>query len=126
MKLGPMKGTPKEIRDFCQNNGFILEDYLKKPEKPLNPYLFIVFALAYVVFIILLTTVSGISQGWRTAMFLVGCCFSLCLAVSVQIRFKNTWAAFFIILCGISFMLVALGVISPNELLDQARKLKPK
>ncbi len=126
MKIGKMEGTPEEIRDFFQNNGLSIEDYLEKPEKPISRYLFIGPSCFYVVFIILLTTVSGVSDGWRTVIFLIGCCCSLWLAVSVQIRFKNTWATSFIILCGISFMLVALGVISPTELLDQARKLKPK
>ena len=126
MKIGAMEGTPEEIRDLCQNNGLNIEDYLEKTEKPINRYLFMAFSGFYVVSIILLATVSGVSDGWRTVMFLIGCCCSLWLAVSVQIRFKNTWATFFIILCGISFMLVALGVISPTELLDQARKLKPK
>jgi len=126
MKLGKMEGTPEEIRDFCQNNGLNIEDYLEKVEKPINRYMFICPLIIYLLFIILLTTISAVSNGWRTVMFLIGCCCSLWLAVAVQIRFKNTWATFFIILCGISFMLVALGVISPLELLDKARELKPK
>lgn len=126
MKIGEVEGTPEEIKNFYQNNGLNIEDYLVKPGKPLSRKSFIGPSCFYVVSIILLTTFSGISEGWRTFIFLIGCCCSLWLAVSVQIRFKNTWATFFIILCGISFVLVALGVISPTELLDQARKLKPK
>ena len=126
MKIGTMEGTPEEIRNFCENNGLNIADYIEKPEKPINRSMFIGSLCLYVVFIILLTTVSGVSNGWRTVMFLTGCCCSLWVAIAVQIRFKNTWATFFIILCGISFMLVALGVISPIELLDKARELKPK
>ena len=125
MKIGEMEGTPEEIRDFCQNNGLNIEDYLEKPEKPLSRYLFIGPSCLYVVSIILLTTVPSVSEGWRTFIFLFGCCCSLWLAVGVQIRFKNTWATSFIIICGISFMLVALGVISPAALLDQAKEFKP-
>ena len=127
MKIGgEMEGTPEEIRDFFQNNGLRIEEYLEKPEKPLSQYLFIGPSCLYVVSIILLTTVSGVSDGCRTFIFLFGCCCSLWLAVSVQIRFKNIWAASFIIIFGISFMLVALGVISPAELLDQTKEFKPK
>ena len=127
MKIGEeIEGTPQEIRDLFQNNGFSIEKYLKKFEKPLNRYLFICPSCLYLVSIILLTTVSNLSNGLRTLIFLFGCCCSLWLAVNVQIRFKNPWATAFIVLCGISFMLVALGVISPVELLDQANKFKPE
>lgn len=127
MKYGDeIEGTPEEIRDFFQNYGLNIEEYLEKSEKPLSRYLFICPSCLYVVPIILLTTVSDLSNGLRTLIFLFGCCCSLWLAVSVQIRFKNTWATAFIVLCGISFMLVALGVISPVELLDQANKFKPE
>ena len=125
MKIGEMEGTPEEIRDFCQNNGLNIEEYLEKPEKPLNRYLFIGPSCLYVFSLIFLTTISGVSDGWRTFIFLFGCCCALWLAVNVQIRFKNTWATSFILIGGISFMLVALGVISPSQLLDEARDLKP-
>jgi hypothetical protein len=126
MKIGTMEGTPEEIRDFCQNNGLNIENYLEKVEKPINRYMFICSLCLYVAFIILLTTVSSLSSGWRTVMFLLGCCCSLWLAVAIQIRFKNVCASSLIFLGGIAFMLVALGVISPLELFEKAQDLKPK
>jgi len=126
MKIGKMEGTTEEIRDFFENNGLKIEDYLEKPEKPLSHFLFIVPSCLYVISIILLSVISTRRDVWCTVIFLIGCCCSLWLAISVQIRFKNAWATFFIILGSISFMLVALGVISPADLLDQAQEFKPK
>jgi len=126
MKIGKMEGTPREIRDFCENNGLVIEDYLEKTEKPINRYLFIGPSCFYVASIILLATVPRLPLSWRNAIFLFGCCSSLGLAVPVQIRYRNIWATVLIILCGIAFMLVALGVMSPIELLDQAQKLQPE
>jgi hypothetical protein len=126
MRVGDMEGTPQEINDFCENNGLNIEDYLEKPEKPLNRFLFIAPSGLYIVFVILLTIVTALPRGWRTFVFLLGCCCSLWLAVNIQIRFNNTWATAFIIIGGIAFMLVALGVISPLELLEQAKELKQK
>jgi hypothetical protein len=126
MKIGEMEGTPEEIRDFCQNNGLNIAEYLEKPEKPLNRLLFITPSCLYVIFVVLLSTISNASDGWRNFIFLFGCCCSLWLAVNVQIRFKNIVATSFILIGGISFMLVALGVISPMQLLNEAKELKPK
>lgn len=125
MKVGEIEGTPQEINDFCENNGLNIEDYLYKPEKPLSRSLFIVPSVFYIIFIILLTIVTALPHKWRTFIFLVGCCCSLWLGVNIQIRFKNTWATAFIIICGIAFMLVASGDITPLGLLDHAKELKP-
>lgn len=127
MKIGDgdMEGTPEEIKDFCENNGLNIEDYLEKPEKPLSRSLFMAPSGLYIVFIIFLT-VAALPNEWRIFIFLLGCCCSLWLGVNIQIRYKNTWATAFVIIGGIAFMLVALGVISPLELLERAQELKPE
>ncbi|MFQ5965126.1 MAG: hypothetical protein ACE5KZ_12695 [Candidatus Scalinduaceae bacterium] len=117
MKFGKMEGTPEEIKDFCENNGLNILDYLDNQEKPLGPFLFIVPLCFYVLFIILLTIITNIPDKLRTLIFLLGCGCSLWLSIYIQIHFKNVWAMTSIIICGIAIMLVALGTISPLELL---------
>ena len=124
MKIG-IEGTSEEIKGLFQNDGST-KDYFKKPEKPLSRTLFIVPSCSYIVSIILLTPVLGVPEGWHTFIFLIGCCCSSWLAVCLQIRFKNPFATSFIAIFGIAFMLVALGVLSPVELLDKAKNFKPK
>jgi hypothetical protein len=125
MKIGDLEGTPEEIRDLCQNNGLNIEDFFEKPEKPLNNLLFIGPSCFFLLSIIILTTVSSFAEGWRNFIFLFGCCCSLWLGVNVQIRFKNGWAASAIFFFGIAFMLVALGAISPAELFEKTKGIKP-
>jgi hypothetical protein len=117
MKIGKMEGTPEEISGFCENNGLNILDYLDNQEKRLSRLLFIVPLCVYVLFIILLTIITNMPDGLRTLIFLLGCICSLWLSTSIQIHFKNIWAMTSIIICGIAIMLVALGTISPLELL---------
>jgi hypothetical protein len=126
MKIGELEGTPEEIRDFCQNNGLKIEEYIEKPERPIGKYLFIGPSCLYLISIIVLTSGPILAYGLRTFIFLFGCCCSLWVGVNVQIRFKNSWATSFIVFFGIAFMLVALGAISPTELFEKTKDIKPK
>ncbi len=45
MKMGKMEGSPEEIRDFFQNNSLNIEDYIERPESPLNPIWLIIPAV---------------------------------------------------------------------------------
>jgi hypothetical protein len=37
MKIGKMEGSPEEIKNFFQDNGLNIPDFLEKPEAPLKP-----------------------------------------------------------------------------------------
>lgn len=124
MKVGKMEGSPQEIKDLCENNGLNIEDYLDKREQPLGKFWFIAPAFLFVLSIVVLTLTASLQKGWQTLVFLLGCCCALWLAVSVQLHFKNTWATTFIAIGGLLLMLVALGVVTPQELLQHAKDFK--
>jgi len=124
MKIGMVEGSPEEIRDFFQNNGLNIQDYLEKPETPLNRIWFIVPVLLIFGAISLLTLIASVPNPTQAFLFLIGCGAGIWLAVNVQIRFKNTWAAGFIAVGTILLMLVAIGVMAPSELVQQMKDLR--
>jgi len=124
MKFGKMEGTPEEIRDFFQNNGLNIEDYLEKPDTPISWKWSIIPVFLIVASIIGLTLVQHISKAIQTFLFVFGCGGGLWLAVIIQIRFKNTWAAGFIAIGIVLLMLIAIGTITPIELLENIRLFK--
>ncbi len=84
MKLGKMEGTPEEIRDFFQNNGLNIEDYLEKPDTPISRIWFIILANLIVASIVILTLVQPTSKAIRTfLLFVSGCGSGFWLAVII-------------------------------------------
>ncbi len=59
-----------------------------------------------------------LSENEKRFIFLLGFSASIWLAVSVHIRFKSVWGASAVILGGLLIMLVALGVLTPSQLLE--------
>ena len=118
MKIGGMEGTNEEIRDFCQNNGLNIEDYLEKPELPLSNIWLIIPSILFVILLGALVFAKPTTSNWQLFIFLLGFASSVWLSVSVLIRFKSNRGAGVIILAGLLIMLVALGVLEPKELLE--------
>ena len=125
MKFGKqMEGSPEEIRDFFQNNGLNITDYIERPESPLKPIWFIVPVCLILLSLSCLTLLAPLRPSMQTFVFLLGCGAGIWLAVNVQLRFKNTWAAVFVAVGTILIMLVAIGTVTPVEMIQQLRKLK--
>jgi hypothetical protein len=125
MKFGKqMEGSPEEIRDFFQNNGLNITDYIERPELPLKPIWFIVPVCLILLSLSCLTLLAPLRPSMQTFVFLLGCGAGIWLAVNVQLRFKNTWAAVFVAIGTILIMLVAIGTVTPVEMIQQLRKLK--
>lgn len=124
MKLGKLEGSPEEIRDFCQYNNVNIADFLERPEPPLKPVWFIVPGFLVIFSLFCLTILRLTSTAFQTFIFLIGCGAGIWLAVSVQIRFKNTWAAIFVAFGIILIMLVAIGAVTPSEMIRYFEKFK--
>lgn len=124
MKMGKLEGSPEKIRDFFQNNGLNIQDYLEKPEPPLKRILFIVPVLLIAGAISLLTLIAPSAESAQNFLFLTGCGAGIWLAVNVQIRYKNTWAAVFTAVGTVLLMLVAFGEMAPSELVQHMKDLK--
>ena len=89
MKLGKMEGTPEEIRDFFQNNGLNIEDYLEKPDTPISRIWFVISAILIVASIVLLTLVQPTLKAIRTFLFVSGCGGGLWLAVIIPVSYTH-------------------------------------
>ncbi len=124
MKMGKMEGTPEEIRDFFQNNDLNIEDYIERPESPLKPVWFILPAVVLVLAFSFLTMFAPQSSAVQNFMFLIGFGAGIWLSVSVQIRFKNIWAAVFVAVGSVLIMLVAIGVITPKEIIQHLKEMR--
>ncbi len=124
MKIGKLEGNPEEIKDFFRRSGLNIEDYLERAEPPLKagwfvaPVLFVIASLAW------LTLLSPSNSNLQTFIFLIGCGAAVFLARILQIRFKNTWAAFFVAIGVVLILLVAIGIITPFELIQYLKELR--
>ncbi|MCX5822488.1 MAG: hypothetical protein NTY86_03005 [Deltaproteobacteria bacterium] len=125
MKFGnKMEGSPEEIRDFFQNNGLNITDYMERPDLPLKAVWFILPVCFIVVSLTCLTFLMPLGTSMQTFVFLLGCGAGIWLAVNVQLRFKNTWAAVFVAIGTILLILVAIGTVTPTEMIQQLNKFK--
>ena len=124
MKMGKLEGSQEEIHDFFQNNGLNIQDYLEKPEPPLKRIWFIVPVLLIAGAISLLTLIAPSAESAQKFLFLTGFGAGIWLAVNVQIRYKNAWAAFFTAVGTVLLMLVAIGEMAPSELVQHMKDLK--
>ena len=118
MKIGPVEGTEEEVNALFKNNDLNLSEYITKPEAPLEKIWLILPSTLLVICFGVLTLFEELSSNTKTFIFLVGFSASVWAAVSVHIRFKSVWGAGAVILAGLLIMLVALGVLAPNELLE--------
>lgn len=126
MKFGNLEGSPEEIKDFYQNNGLNVFDYLEKPESPLATIWLVIPSLISVGTLILIILLTPLKREVLLILFILGASFSCWLATSVQIRFKSPWATGVIGIAFFLMLLIAAGFIAPNEALDYIQKLKSK
>ena len=121
---GGLDGTPEEIRDFFENTGLKLADYLEAPDVKLQkrwlgiPVAIIAFALFLMIF------VGGLSHKELIAFFVLGFGGGTWLVVSVQIRFRNAVATLATAVGVLLALLVAAGLIAPQETVEYIQKLK--
>ena len=125
MKIGrsQLEGTPEEIVNFYISFGQNPLDYLEKPEPSLQTRWLIIPAVLFVALLIILVFVGDDYSKTKLVLFLLGFASSVWLAVCVHIRFKSAKGAGEIIFAGIIFvglliMLVALGVLKPEQLTE--------
>ena len=124
MKIGKMEGSPEEIRNFIENNGLNIEDYLEQPQPPLRRVWLIIPACLVVASLFWLTLFTPSSIAFLTFIFLIGFGGGIWLAVSVQIRFENSWATTIVAVGTLLMMLVAIGVLSPAEMLQYLKEFE--
>lgn len=124
MKIGNAVGTPQEITDFFENNGMDPNNFFTQSEPPLNKIWFIVPSVIILIVFVVLTLYDELTAGQTKLGFLIGCGASLWLTINIQLRFKSPWATGVLAIGLLLLMLVAIGVLTPRDLLEQAKSLR--
>lgn len=124
MKLGPIEGTKEEITGFFQDNGLKASDYFQMPEAPIKMVWIVIPALCILAMLGVLTLLKSLSTSQQTFAFLVGCAALVWLATVIQLRFKHAWATGIVAIGGLLLMLVALGDISPTQMLNEMKSFR--
>lgn len=122
MKLGPMEGTPDEVKDFAENLGLNLKDYVT-PKKQSIVWV-VVPAFLFLLCMVTLILCTALTDKYKLLTFVLGVSASVWLTLSYQIRFQVGANVYLISLCGLILMLVALGVITPIEALEKISSFK--
>jgi uncharacterized membrane protein len=124
MKIGKMEGSPEEIKDFFQNIDLNIADYLERTEQPMKSIWFVLPVVMVIFSLSWLTLFAPSLVALQTFIFSIGCGGGIWLAVNVQIRFKNTWAAVFVAIGAVLLMMVAIGLVTPTEMLQSLKEFK--
>jgi len=122
MKIG-LEGKHEEIRNFFQNNGLNIKDYIERPESPLKPIWLIIPTIIFIFAFSSLTLIAPQSVPIKKFIFLIGCGAGIWLSVGVQIKFKNAWAAGLVAIGVVLIMLVAIDVITPKEMMQHLKEI---
>jgi len=125
IKIG-VEGTPKEVKDLFENHGLDLAAYMEKPDGPLKKVWLIIPSVCCVICFEVLSLFNSLAPSGKVFVFLLGFSASVWLAVCIHIRFKSAWGAGVIMLAGLLIMLVAIGVLSPLELLEHLKAWQSK
>ena len=127
MKLGPFNGSVEEVRNLLENNGLKLEDYIEKPPVHLKTRFLIAPAVLLCVALFLLALFSrSCSSIAITLIYLFGFGGGTWLAVSTQLKFRNTVATFVVAIGALLMLLVASGIFSPKEAAEFLKDIRPK
>ena len=71
-----------------------------------------------------LTLIETTNVGQKTFAFLIGCSALVWLTTIIQLRFKHVWATAIVGVGGLLLMLVALGAISPTQMLEEVKSFR--
>jgi hypothetical protein len=124
MKLGPIEGTPEEIKNYFQNNNSNIFDFITRPEQPIKTIWFVVPTILVLCTLCALVFIIPSDVPWRTFNFIIGCGGGLWLSANIQLRYKNPWATGLIAIGCLLLLMVAFGIITPMQMLDEVKSFK--
>ena len=124
MKIANLEGTTEEIKNFFQDNGLKAENFFEPVENPIaTPWLVVPGVLVFLA-LATLTLLQSTAPQLRTFLFVAICFFGIWWAVVLQLRFKNPWATGIVAGGCLLLALVALGVVTPVQMLEEVKGLK--
>ena len=124
MKIANLEGTTEEIKNFFQDNGLKAESFFEPAEKPIRTLWLVVPGILVFLALATLSLLSSTTPQQRTFLFVAVCFFAICWALVLQLRFKNFWATGIVAGGSLLLALVALGVVTPVQMLEVVKDLK--
>lgn len=126
MKIGSgdhkLEGSPKEITDLLEDHGLDLKQFFRTEEPPISGIWIVLAAISLLIVACLLVILPPAQQ---KLAFIVGLFLVLTVAALIQLRFKSVATTVIVGIGGIVMLLAALGVLSPAEVLKEAKELRP-
>jgi hypothetical protein len=124
VKLANLEGTPEEIKNFFQDNGLKAENFFEPAELPIRTRWLVAPGVLTFIALAVLTLLQSATTQQRTFLFVVVCFFGIWWSVVLQLRFKNVWATGIVAVGCLLLALVALGVVTPVQMLEEVKGLK--
>ena len=124
MKIAGFEGTTEEIKNFFQDNGLKAESFFEPAEKPIGTLWLVVPGALTFIALATLTLLRSLPPAQQLLLFVVACFFGIWCAVVLQLWFKNAWATGLVALGCLLLALVALGVVTPVQMLEEVKGLK--
>jgi len=124
MKIANLEGTTEEIKNFFQDNGLKAENFFEPAETPIRTRWLVVPGALVLIALATLTLLQSATPQQRTFLFVAVCFFGICWSVVLQLRFKNAWATGIVVGGCLLLALVALGVVTPVQMLEEVKGLK--
>ena len=124
MKIANLEGTTEEIKNFFQDNGLKAENFFEPAETPIRTRWLVAPGVSAFIALATLTLLEEVSPQQRTFLFVAVCFFGIWWSVVLQLRFKNAWATGIVAGGCLLLALVALGVVTPVQMLEEVKSLK--
>lgn len=124
MKLANLEGTTEEIKNFFQDNGLKAENFFEPAETPIHTGWLVLPGVLVFIALTTLTLLQSATPQQRTFLFVAVCFFAIWWSVVLQLRFKNPWATGIAAGGCLLIALVALGVVTPVQMLEEVKSLK--
>ena len=126
MKVGHLEGTPQEIKDLMENHGLNLADYLEKPERPMCKRWIALPIILYTSCIIATSLLLESYKSISGISFILSFGVAIWLSVTLQVRFKSSWASGLAILSLSLLSLLSYGIIQPQEIIPYMQAFSDK
>ena len=124
MKIANLEGTTDEIKNFFQDNGLKAENFFESAEKPIKTRWLVMPAVFVFITLAALTLLQGATAQQQKFLFVAACFFGIWWSVVLQLRFKNAWATGIVAVGCLLLALVALGVVTPIQMLEVVKAIK--
>jgi hypothetical protein len=124
VKIANIEGTTDEIKNFFQDNGLKAADFFETPDSPIRTIWLILPAICVFATLAILTLASTLPPHYQKFAFVAACFFSIWWSAVLQLRFKNAWATGIVAGGCLLLALVALGVVTPVQMLEEVKAIK--